>query len=415
MKLDNDKKFGEIHPSAEALQTALTELETEYKETVSDTQIPLRFLTLRDSPPSEPEGNTIHLRLTRREDYNQDWDYVAVSYTWAQPEDLEAQFNTPEFKIWINDTDSRPPYCPPSVLHRALQYDAQEAKTGRFWIDQECIDQDDAKDRDEHIAHMHKIYERSKCTTIILSHAISLSRATLLQRCIEAAGSDRLGSIVRKEDQEEGHIDPEVHALFHDVAEDPYFTRAWTYQEQRCSKTSCFLISILPDHSTFLKKTCRQDRRMIFMPNTFAHSLYRWCKSHLFHGDVIGRLNDGSLDHLPMLLTLDLLLVLSKTFRFSEHELVDRRTLTVVTDRASEDIHAIWGMKARDCKYVSDRVTIVANVCGFQNTLRTTELQDNHEASYSTCVLALLLMNKLYDGSISEIMDKTLDDIIDVD
>jgi hypothetical protein len=413
MKLDNDKKFGEIHPSAEALQKALTELEIEYKETISDTQIPLRYLTLRDSPASELEGNTVHLRLTRRTDYNPDWKYVAVSYTWAQPEDLAAQFNTPEFRIWINDTDSRPPYCPPSVLHRALQYDTQEAKTGRLWIDQECIDQGDAKDRDEHIAHMHKIYERSKYTAIILSHAISPSRAALLQRCIEAEESDRLGSIVPNEDQEEGHIDPEVHALFQKVAEDPYFTRAWTYQEQRCSKTSCFLISILPD-STSLEKTCRQDRRMIFMPNTFVHSLYRWCKSHLYHGGIMGRETDGFLDE-PMLLTLDLLLILSKTFRFGEHELLDRRTLTVVTDRASEDMHAIWGMKARDCKYVSDRVTIVANVCGFKNALRTTELQDNHEASYSTCVLALLIMNELYDGSISEIMDKTIDSIIGVD
>jgi len=59
MKLDSDKTFGELYPSIEALQTVLTELETKYKEIVSDTQIPLRFLTLRDSPSPGPPGNTV--------------------------------------------------------------------------------------------------------------------------------------------------------------------------------------------------------------------------------------------------------------------------------------------------------------------------------------------------------------------
>ena len=54
MELDSDKMFGELYSSAEALQTALTDLETKYKKTVSDTRIPLQFLTLRDTPESEP-------------------------------------------------------------------------------------------------------------------------------------------------------------------------------------------------------------------------------------------------------------------------------------------------------------------------------------------------------------------------
>ncbi|CAN9114327.1 unnamed protein product [Alternaria alternata] len=140
MELDSDKMFGALYSSAEALQTALTDLETKYKKTVSDTRILLQFLTLRDKPESEPSGNTIHLRLTQKVDYHPSWAYVAVSYTWAQSEGLAAQFNTPEIRVWINGTEARPPYCPPSVIYRALQYDNLEAKTGHLWIDQECID-----------------------------------------------------------------------------------------------------------------------------------------------------------------------------------------------------------------------------------------------------------------------------------
>ena len=110
MELDSDKMFGELYSSAEALQTALTDLETKYKKTVSDTRIPLQFLTLRDKPESEPLGNTIHLRLTQKVDYHPSWAYVAVSYTWAQPEGLAAQFNTPEIRVWINGTEARPPH-----------------------------------------------------------------------------------------------------------------------------------------------------------------------------------------------------------------------------------------------------------------------------------------------------------------
>jgi hypothetical protein len=124
MELDSDKMFGELYSSAEALQTALTDLETKYKKTVSDTRIPLQFLTLRDKPESEPLGNTIHLRLTQKVDYH--------PYTWAQPEGLAAQFNTPEIRVWINGTEARPPHCPPSVIYRALQYDTLEAKTGHL-------------------------------------------------------------------------------------------------------------------------------------------------------------------------------------------------------------------------------------------------------------------------------------------
>jgi len=87
MKLDSDKTFGELYPSVEALQTALTELETKYKETVSDTQIPLRFLTLRDRPPSEPLGNTVSGRaIQTASEINADCVHLILGPSTSYPE-----------------------------------------------------------------------------------------------------------------------------------------------------------------------------------------------------------------------------------------------------------------------------------------------------------------------------------------
>jgi len=87
MKLDSDKTFGELYPSIEALQTALTELETKYKEIVSDTQIPLRFLTLRDRSLSEPPGNTVsNLAIHTARKTNADFVHLHPGPSTSYPE-----------------------------------------------------------------------------------------------------------------------------------------------------------------------------------------------------------------------------------------------------------------------------------------------------------------------------------------
>ena len=380
----------------------------------------------------------VHLRLTQRAEYDPDWEYVAVSYTWTQPESLAAQFNTPEFMIWTSDTETRPPRCPPSVLHRALQYDTHQTKTGRLWIDQECIDQDDATDRDEHIAHMHRIYERSKCIAIVLSQSISPSQATLLQRCIEAHGKDTVDGTLNNEIEEEDCVDPKVtgaatglislnwlgnwywsnnlenilgedargksaidsplHMIFKRLVEDPYFTRAWTYQEQRCSKTLCYLIPILLDPSSD-EITTGRERTSIFMPSSLPQSIDRWCWR---------RLNN-----------LELSRLLTNNFRSHDRDarcpgvpVLKQRGSSpreTVRDRDYVIMETVRGMNTRNCKYVSDRVTMVANICEFGMTLRTTQFQDDEAVSYSMCVLALLVMNGVLNRSWAAIMEMKID------
>lgn len=87
MKLDSDKKFGDLYPSIEALQIAVRELETKYKETVSDTQIPLRFLTLRDGPPLEPPGNTVStITVQAVSEVNADFVHLLLGPSTSYPE-----------------------------------------------------------------------------------------------------------------------------------------------------------------------------------------------------------------------------------------------------------------------------------------------------------------------------------------
>ena len=285
---------------------------------------------------------------------------------------------------------------------------------------------------------MHRIYERSKCTAIVLSQSLSPSHATLLQRCIEAHERDTLEQTSNQGDQEEDRIDPvmsfnqaamnrlvlhyrnnylesilqeelreagiidsPLHAIFKRLVEDTYFTRAWTYQEQRCSKTSCYLIPILPDQPSN-EVTTGRERTSIFMPSTLPPSIDRWYWRRLRSLDLSGLLTNNFRSH-------------NRDARAPGVPVVKERGLNdveTVRDRDYVIMETVGGMNTRNCKYVSDRVTMVANICEFGITLRTTQFQDDEAVSYSTCVLALLVMNRIFKRSWASIMEMKIDVVL---
>ncbi|RAR07292.1 HET-like protein [Stemphylium lycopersici] len=393
MKLDSDKTFGELYPNFEALQNAVQDVEMKYCEMRSDSLIPLRFLTVLDPQPESSE-DVIHLRLTRRSEHNPDDDacsYVAVSYTWEQPKGLEAILSVPKYKIWTSATESHSPYCPPSVLHRALQYDIQKTKTGRLWIDQECINQDNTVDRDEHVTNMHTIYKQSLCTVILLCQYLDSTEANLLTNFVTMGEQDKLGDFL---DQNQDIVS-QLHDVFKSLLKDPYFTRAWTYQEQRCSTDACYLV---PLNSTATSQ--HRDDEGTVAEMLLSQMIIQACMNYLGRSanpDAVWfYFTIGGLGTTPTRPPRD-------TTRNDQH------VTTIYTYGPEyETVRCIHTIERRHCKYASDRLAILANSSGMPRTLRTSELRDDPTASFSTCVLALLVMNGLCTGVFPGIMGQTL-------
>lgn len=164
MRNDTGHLFTEIYDSADALLSALEDIEkVALTKRSDDAPLHVRLLT--------PSGNAGRdFSITPIESFCGDEAYVAISYTWAYEQSIE-RLEIPDYHIWDAtqpNRDPRPPQCPPIVLHQAVRY-AQAKGYSYIWIDQECIHQDDDADRERHLQLMHRIYRASAVTIAVLS------------------------------------------------------------------------------------------------------------------------------------------------------------------------------------------------------------------------------------------------------
>ncbi|KAF2205797.1 hypothetical protein GQ43DRAFT_360163, partial [Delitschia confertaspora ATCC 74209] len=179
MKRDTHLTFGEIHGDEQTLKSSMQDIEELALTKMSTRQrMPLRFLTPLEGDwlkylKVSPEDDNVHLLLTEPMEAAGE-AYVSVSYTWQHLEPTVDQRLVPSYLIYDAawpDGSARAPRCPGIVLQRALRF-AQREKCPYIWIDQECIDQDDALDIENHLQVMHWIYAWSKHTAAVLSFHI---------------------------------------------------------------------------------------------------------------------------------------------------------------------------------------------------------------------------------------------------
>jgi hypothetical protein len=111
----------------------------------------IRILVLQPGARHEPFRG--HFVITPIDDAI---DYEALSYTWGNP--------APAGQVLINGAA----LLVTSNLARALEHMRmlQGPRTLRIWIDQLCVDQDDAKERGRQVAMMRLIYSKADCVRI---------------------------------------------------------------------------------------------------------------------------------------------------------------------------------------------------------------------------------------------------------
>ncbi|KAH8164796.1 hypothetical protein CIB48_g3442 [Xylaria polymorpha] len=160
-------------------------------------------------------------------------EYVAVSYTWDFSEDEEEQESCRSFGGYCIESrktgqPARPSSVRDVVFERALHY-AEHVKCDTIWIDQECVDQDDANEKETAIQNMHLVYSLSRRPIALLTHTIQT--ADELDLIIGLL----LGDL--REEEESAALE-----LLDDITSDLWWQRAWTFQEDYRASTRMTLL-----------------------------------------------------------------------------------------------------------------------------------------------------------------------------
>jgi hypothetical protein len=347
-----------------------------------DAPLNLRFIAPYQLSTDWPtDENCSEYALTLPGELPPGQEYISVSYTWAHSQEIDASMSIPDYRIKDQATPDAPfrsINCPFLVFHRAWCF-ARARKIPYVWIDQECIYQDNAEDKERHLQIMDKIYKRSKWTVAVLSTEIP---DTMLSALALHSHYDDQGETLepRFKNWPDGVI---ISPLYDDfkqnsdkilssILSDRWFTRAWTFQERLCA-SACVLLAPVPN-----KSDAAAQLSFDWIGNDVGFSFRAMCITTFFRppapfGNV--HVNSDVLD--------------SFWYELDPSDAV----LHMLRFRALERC---------DNLICSDRLTIYSNVCGFRYKLNSTMLNDA-KYSYSTCMIALMTANNIINTDMDSV------------
>lgn len=254
MERDSYLTFREIHGSRENLVSSVNDiLEKALVEVVDDNApLNLRFITpYQLSTDWSTDENCSEYALTLPGDLPPGQEYISVSYTWAHSQEIDASMSIPDYRIKDQatpDAPFKPINCPALVFHRAWCF-ARARRIPYVWIDQECIYQENAEDKQRHLQIMDRIYKKSKWTVAVLSTEVPDAMLSALALIPPKDHEERPWAL-HFENWPDGvdfrplydDFGKHVFKIISSILSDRWFTRAWTFQERRCAST-CVLLA----------------------------------------------------------------------------------------------------------------------------------------------------------------------------
>ena len=184
-------------------------------------------------------------------------EYVAVSYTWDFSEEEEEQDSGRNFGGYYVESRKTGELAQPSnvrdvVWGRVLRY-AAHVKCNTIWIDRECVDQDNAREKETAIQNMHLVYSLSRRPIALLTHVIQTTEE------LDLIVSLLFGDL--REDMEAAALD-----LLDKITSDLWWQRA--FQEDYRASTRMMLL--IP-HTSNLEHR-KQATRDVSSPPTLERS-----------------------------------------------------------------------------------------------------------------------------------------------
>ncbi|KAI0974564.1 heterokaryon incompatibility protein-domain-containing protein [Xylaria arbuscula] len=305
-------------------------------------------------------------------------EYVAVSYTWEFSDEEEEQESCRSFGGYFVESRKTGELAQPSnvrdvVWERVLRY-AQHVKCETIWIDRECVDQENTKEKETAIQNMHLVYSLSRRPIALLTHVI---------QTVEELGlivSLLFGDV--EEQNESAALD-----LLNEITSDLWWQRAWTFQEDYRASTR---MTLLIPHTSNLEHRKQTTRDVSNRPllGTLAGEIciksadFRKCATHFCLRYRQKRPEMQAVCN-KILTTAGKYNVLLQDDNLSNAYTSISRSMTptILADISQRGILA-----------ESDRLAIAANCCGFTIRLDTAAL-NKRGCSLSLSMLALCLLN----------------------
>jgi len=205
----------------------------------------MKVLALRSRSASGPSGSTA---TPVRPDHQNEWlelldfnpfeKYLALSYVWT-PSSYEDGARC-SWQVLSSESGARNAEVRDAVLDRVVRY-MKQYSVDYLWVDQECINQKDEDEKMQAMQAMDKVYSMSDCPLAVLFVPVRTHRelellADLLQgRFIRQASKRKQGQWDGEPTLETSlneHGECEVLALLHRLTSDPWWSRAWCFQEE---------------------------------------------------------------------------------------------------------------------------------------------------------------------------------------
>ncbi|KAB8241765.1 heterokaryon incompatibility protein-domain-containing protein [Aspergillus flavus] len=307
--------------------------------------------------------------------YDLSQKYIAVSYTWKpapnQPSSHDAYLVQSREGSCANPNRVRD-----QVLDRVIAYanyhEAMGTSVRGFWIDQECIDQDNAAEKQRAVQSIEYVYSYSAFPVALLS--------------VRIESEDQLKNLVyilRRSDPPRNEKRDRVRvilSLLDYITSDPWWERGWTFQEDYCASTKMYL---LIHHSSSLKQL-KEANHQIFgrlESELCIKSTDLRCQATKL---CIEYRKDPELEHMCER-------ILDRASKYNVQLLeLDNEGRRTIRQSMSPIIFSNVGK--RGMRDESDRLAVIANCLGYFVRLDSQRLE-REAYSLSISMLALFLLN----------------------
>ncbi|KAF3925207.1 hypothetical protein ABW20_dc0103500 [Dactylellina cionopaga] len=363
------------------------------------------------------------------------YHYVAISYCWK---DRDARSSGRQVRVQGKPAKSDLSDARIEVLERAAAY-AKAYGVPFIWVDQECIDQNNREDKEEGIQSMDLVYQRARYPLGVLSKEIDdqnqldalhaamschhlttsqlksladvlekittdiwFSRAWIVQEVVSSGGMTLL--IPRKASLKIPKTDPPVFGRTPGEVEirldasDFGFKRWHRYLYTAMTWAPWKRKAHKPLPSLKIGSSMGGEKVLTVRPSasTANPNSPRYLQSVAYDG--LDEISKGKIKS-----SLDVLskILINKEewedFGDPDAPVLAKPVLDISTRdrkwRYTQDMdEALKILGNRQCKYVSDRLAILANLCNYQVRVNTAELR-KRDFTFSACALAMTIMN----------------------
>ncbi|KAL9609191.1 MAG: hypothetical protein Q9167_006029 [Letrouitia subvulpina] len=323
-----------------------------------------------------PGSHQCTLNLRRRSSLRDLSAYVAVSYCWKRELEWPCVDSPSAHEILYGDLFKRPSIAPHDVLCRSIAY-AKAHGVHAVWIDQECIDQRDTRDKEAAIQEMDVVYQDS-------DHPIAI-----LEYCFQTQTEiDVFMSIC---DNAYFTFDPSqidiLETVLSALVDDEWFARAWTLQESVSAGVSMTLLLGCPGLQKSPDFGLTPDDVEISIWD-FQNAMV-WARGLIEEGLAAGVWRDTE-SAINASNYADILWNCLPTIL--PHNSSDRLKRSPSHRQVCNAAQGMTFLKNRENSLFSDRLAILANLCNYEYRINTKVLE-LAGSSFSTCALTLAIIN----------------------